>query len=138
MKMTTLFVLLSLLLSSINCTPNIPLLSSVIDNNAPVYARRSALPSDFPKITLNVRAKHTADGFIFLSAVSWPPVDTRVTYLIIMDNQGEVIWYKRIAYPNKPAALGYDFKVQPKGTLAYFDRRQGKHFELNNHYNQIG
>lgn len=76
------------------------------------------VPDTFPPITITVAANNTGDGYLFLSNL------TRRTphpYLLIMDDNGEPVFYKKLV-----EGLRYqDFKKQPNGLLTYYDTPSG-------------
>jgi len=78
------------------------LYSSELDDN---------LPDDFPTLTINI-SNNPDNNYLFLS-----PFDITGTlgYLIISDNYGIPIYYKRTN------SHKHGFRVQPNGLLTYFD-----------------
>ena len=71
-----------------------------------------SLPLDFPKITVD-SSNNPADGKIFLANFSTAANDSTGNYLMILNNDGSVLKYKKLDQP------AYDFKVQPNGELSY-------------------
>lgn len=74
----------------------------------------SALPSDFPGITID-STNNPSSGKIFLTNFSINQGDTTGNYLIILNNDGSVYKYKKLTQPS------FDFKVLPDGRLSYAD-----------------
>lgn len=55
------------------------------------------------------------------------------SYLLILDQQGQLIYYKSVA-----AALeGFDFKKQPNGLLSYYDDKDSTYYLLDSHYQVV-
>jgi hypothetical protein len=92
----------------------------------------SSLPGDFPSITITVPASDTAEGYLFLTAFRWPPPGAKASYLLILDNTGQPVYYNRLA--SALAATGYDFKRQAGNLLTYFDRDQRKLWVMDSTY----
>ena len=85
------------------------------------------VPDTFPPITITVAANNTGDGYLFLSNL------TRRTphpYLLIMDDDGEPVFYKKLV-----EGLRYqDFKKQPSGLLTYYDTPSGVFRSMDSSY----
>ena len=92
------------------------------------------LPGDFPVITVTVPASNTAPGYLFVTNFTGPGLPTAAPYLMILDNQGEPVFYKKQP-PNKAAT---DFKRHPNGLLTYYDRSVGKFQALDQTYATVG
>ncbi|MHB8580719.1 MAG: aryl-sulfate sulfotransferase [Ignavibacteriaceae bacterium] len=73
-----------------------------------------SLPSDFPKITVGT-SNNPGDGKIFLANFSAAGNDSIGNYIMILNNDGSVVKYKKLSEP------AFDFKVQPNGELSYAD-----------------
>lgn len=104
-------------------------MSGKSENVVPFVNSRSiidTLPIDFPEIQITT-SNNPSPGYIFFSNFSFGPSNA-ASYLIIMDNTGAPVYYKRL---NSQA---YDFKKQPNGNLTYFSQVKEKFFEMNNHY----
>ena len=71
------------------------------------------LPPDFPEITINT-INNPSPGNIFVANVRFGTTNTDGFFLMIVDNNGTVVKYKRM----EPIA-GFDFKVQQNGLLTY-------------------
>jgi len=84
-------------------SPQIPTNASLLDT----------IPEDFPEITIGT-VNNPAPGNIFVSNVRFGETNTDGFFLMILDNAGNPIKYKRMA----PIA-GFDFKVQQNGLLSY-------------------
>lgn len=88
------------------------------------------LPGDFPAITVTVPASNTAPGYLFVTSFTGPGLPTAAPYLMILDNRGEPVYYKKQP-PNQAAT---DLKKQPNGLLTYYDRSVGKFQALDQTY----
>jgi Arylsulfotransferase (ASST)/Secretion system C-terminal sorting domain/Bacterial Ig-like domain len=92
------------------------LVNSITLNKSPnvLYKLNAAnnLPSDFPAITVD-SSNNPSSGNIFLANFGLTPTDTTGNYLIILNNDGSVAKYKKLA------GLSADFKVLPDGNLSY-------------------
>jgi hypothetical protein len=95
-------------------------------SNAPPRAPQFVtLPSDYPVVTITTPANGTDTGDLFLA----PGSATSEGYLIIMDDSGQPVFYKRMT------ARPIDFQMQPNGTLTYW--LNGKFPVLDNTYTQV-
>jgi len=72
------------------------------------------LPDDFPTISVTVPASGTAEGYLLLANLRWEGAPSARSYLLILDDSGEPVYYKRCLY-------SLDFKKQPDGSLTYWD-----------------
>lgn len=83
---------------------------------SPVYAPAlDSLPPDFPEITVGT-VNNPAPGNVFVSNVRFGGTDSSGFFIMILDNTGYPVKYKRVA----PIAA-FDFKVHPNGLLSYAD-----------------
>ena len=90
----------------------------------------ATVPHDFPAITVTVPAKGTAGGYVFASPFAWNQ-STPISYLLILDNQGQPVYYQRMPkYSN-------DFTMLSNGTLAYFDQDRSAFIVLDSSYHEI-
>jgi Arylsulfotransferase (ASST)/Secretion system C-terminal sorting domain/Cep192 domain 4 len=90
--------------------------------------QNDTLPDDFPEITVD-SINNPAPGYIFLTPFGYPtPVQS--SYLIITDNYGTPVFYKRTG-----AAQTLDFKRQANGLLTYFQLT--KYYVMDSSYNII-
>jgi hypothetical protein len=90
--------------------------------------QKDSLPKDFPEIIVD-SINNPAPGYIFLTPFGYPrPIPS--TYLIIIDNFGIPIFYRRTG-----AERTLDFKKQANGMLTYY--QDGKYYVLDNSYNII-
>lgn len=86
----------------------------------------ASLPDDFPPITVAVPPNGTGDGYVFLS----PNRSFRAPYyLLILDNNGEAVYYQR------SSSNIMDFKKQIDGTITYW--MSGTFYALDNSYNLV-
>ena len=93
------------------------------------------LPDDFPTIEVNVRAAQAnqiADGSIFLASYNHLWSQGSVPYLLILDNSGEPIFYRRT-----PEGSSLDFKKQPNGLLSYFSHATNLLYVMDSTYTVI-
>jgi hypothetical protein len=75
-------------------------------------------PSDFPEIYVSV-STDPSPGYFFISnfnpgSTGMPDTSHTGKYLIILDNLGTPVWYKKVD-------SAVDFKVQPNGQLSYVE-----------------
>lgn len=96
------------------------------------WADYVTLPSDIPGITVTVPASGTAEGLLFLTACSWPDTSVVAPYALIVDDSGELVFYRRQA----PGVHMFDFKKQPNGLITYFDRGSSVVHALDNSYTE--
>ena len=80
----------------------------------PEISSTSSLPVDFPKITID-SSNNPSEGKIFLANFAIVPNDSIGNYIMILNNDGSVVKYRKL---NQPA---FDFKVLPNGELSYAD-----------------
>lgn len=90
------------------------------------------LPDDFPTFAVTSSLTSTIDGYIFSSPFQWPRGEPGASYLLVMDNQGEPVFYRRF-----PGSRVYDFKKQPNGQLTYFDDTNDQFVVLDSSYNVV-
>jgi len=70
-----------------------------------------SLPADFPEIVIG-EVNNPAPGNIFISNMPGPR-GTSGTFVIIVDNDGNIVDYKRVP------TIAWDFKVLPNGLLSH-------------------
>ncbi len=96
----------------------------------------ASLPAGFPEITIPVPANGAGDGYIFLSnfTVDWSDrgVSKSEPFLLILDNEGEPVFFKRMT-KGRPTL---DFKKQPNGLLTYGEWG-GIFYALDSSYNIV-
>lgn len=85
-----------------------------------------SLPSDFPNIVVK-NSDGPSPGYVFLSNFTMMAT-TVAPYLIIMDNTGTPVFYKKMPAPC------FDFKKQPNGLLTYYSQAAAKFFAMNSQY----
>jgi len=73
-----------------------------------------SVPSDFPEITIDT-VNNPAPGKIFMANFLIGPPDSLGRFLMILNDDGTVVKYKRLDFPS------FDFRVQPNGYLSYAD-----------------
>lgn len=83
------------------------------ENSPPRYM---TAPGDLPVFEVTRGSGSPAEGHIFLSYFDYYTVGRNKAYLLILDNNGEPVYYNRL--PGIPITL--DFKKQPNGQLTYF------------------
>ncbi len=86
-----------------------------------------SLPLDYPQVSTRVMGQ-TAEGRIFISNLGFNPQIANVPYLMILDNAGQLIFYRRMK------GICLDFKVQPNGWLTYYDYSSRKYYALDSNY----
>jgi len=94
------------------------------------------LPDTFPPISVTTPASGTADGYLFLGYFAIDRSEVRFgvapPYLLILDNNGEPVYYREIA----DDITVFDFKKQPGGELTYARSESGFHV-LDDSYTEI-
>ncbi len=98
------------------------------------FSEYVTLPADFPTITVTVPASNTAEGYIFVTNFTGPGLPTAAPYAMILDNQGEPVFYDKRP-PNQAAT---DFRKHPNGQLTYYDRSTGWFRALDQTYATVG
>ncbi len=88
------------------------------------------VPDDFPTITVTTPAEQTAEGYLFLSNFNFPQFSTSKPYLLIVDNSGEPVYYKKLEEGN----ISADFKKQPNGLLTYWDATENAFHAMDSTY----
>lgn len=83
------------------------------------------LPEDFPTVTVNT-FNNPSPGYSFLAPFTFPFVPWG--YLMIVDNRGVPIFYKRTN------SIKADWKLQPNGMLTYFDLAKPKFYGMDSSY----
>jgi hypothetical protein len=89
-----------------------------------------SIPSDFPPISI-VQYNNPTPGKIFLSNFSIDTSNHESGYLIIVDNYGNPIRYKRMH------AQGFDFKPQYNNMYTYFDDATDQYYAIDTSFNLI-
>lgn len=86
----------------------------------------TALPVDYPMISITLPATSTNEGYIFLSNLS-----DYHSYLLILDpTSGDPVYYQRM----EPSRKTLDFKRQPNGLLTYYDSLYGVFYAMDDTY----
>jgi hypothetical protein len=88
------------------------------------------LPAGFPAINVTTSGA-TSSGDLFLSNFVFDGSIPNFPYLMILNNQGEPVFYK--AMPG----ICLDFKFQPGGQLTYFDGDSGKFQVMDSAFNVV-
>ncbi len=78
--------------------------------------RYMTAPGDLPSFEVTSGSGLPGAGYIFLSYFDYETVGRSKAYLLILDNNGEPVYYNRL--PGIP--ITHDFKKQPNGQLTYF------------------
>ncbi len=102
-----------------------------IENKFPVYSSmgiNDSLPQNFPQIVVD-SLNNPAPGCLFFTPFTSTTFSG--TYLIITDNYGTPVFYRKMS------AQTFDFKKQPDGSLTYFDLGRAKFFVMDSSYNII-
>jgi hypothetical protein len=108
--------------------------SSALPDTAPqpAYPNDLTIPQDIPHFTITKNSADTGEGDIFVAPLFWTK-STVGSYLLILDQQGQLIYYKSVA-----AGLeGFDFKKQPNGLLSYFDLKNSAFYVMDAGYNVV-
>ncbi|MEZ4656376.1 MAG: aryl-sulfate sulfotransferase [Caldilineaceae bacterium] len=92
--------------------------------------RYLTVPDDFPAITVTVPANGVDAGYLFISNYSFVTDLGVQPYLLILDNAGEPVFYKRMT----PGKIVLDFKKQPNGLLTFYDIAVGQFQAMDNTY----
>jgi len=82
---------------------------------AAAYSEYVTAPLDLPIFTVERGPGRLGDGYLFVSTIDLKD-PTAANYNLILDNQGEPIFYDRIT----KAGNSLDFKMQPSGLLTYY------------------
>lgn len=88
-----------------------------------------SLPPDFPYINLTTN-NNPSPGEFFIAPFQFTAT-TQFGYLMILENDGLPVYYKRFDY------VQLDFKLQKNGNLTYFSGSSGKYHEMNNFYSLV-
>lgn len=76
----------------------------------------TGLPPDFPQLIVT-KSDSPSPGYIFLSTFSSPMDTSYGHFLIIADNEGNPVFYKRLS--DQSANQAWDFTLQRTGVLTY-------------------
>jgi hypothetical protein len=108
--------------------------STTLPDTAPQPAFPNALtiPQDIPHFTITKNSADTGEGDIFVAPLFWTK-STVGSYLLIFDQQGQLIYYKSVA----SGLEGFDFKRQPNGLLSYFDLKNSTYYLMDSHYQVV-
>ncbi len=90
------------------------------------------IPITFPKITVTIPANGVDFGYLFLSNFQAGGC-TLNAYLMILDNQGEPVFYHSLP----PCTSAADFKRQPNGMLTYWSSAANVFQVMDNTYAEI-
>ncbi len=90
------------------------------------------LPSDIPSYRVTTHLSGVSGGYVFIAPYRWGNPDFG-SYALILDNNGEIIWYKSVG----DIVAAYDFKVQPNGYLTYFGTGDSIYHVLNSRYEEV-
>ncbi|MGE3801650.1 MAG: aryl-sulfate sulfotransferase, partial [Candidatus Kapaibacterium sp.] len=94
---------------------------------------REFLPGDYPWYQ-STQHQETGEGHLFVAPFrGFGANQVGMPYALILDNQGNPLFYRRVV------GGAFDFKVQPKGTLTYFDNTQASqaYIEIDATYKKI-
>ena len=97
--------------------------------------RYHTLPDDYPVMSVTVQTGTVSEGDLFLSNFTfWPDVSQSKPYLLILDNNGEPIFARKMT----EGQIMVDFKKQPEnGLLTYWDRNDGLYHVLDSSYREV-
>jgi hypothetical protein len=90
------------------------------------------VPQDIPHYIVTVPSSNNAEGDIFVAPIPWTAAITG-TYLLILDGQGQMIYYQSMANDYN----AYDFKVVPNGMLSYFSQKDSTFYIMDSHYQVV-
>jgi arylsulfate sulfotransferase len=84
------------------------------NNKSAKISSANDLPSDFPLLTVDT-LNNPSQGYIFLGTYSFGASNPNGRYLIVCDNNGAPLYYKKLT------GYALDFKIQPTDVVTYFD-----------------
>jgi hypothetical protein len=96
------------------------------------FPKDLTLPQDIPQFTVSKGTANPGEGDIFVAPFYWTS-DTVGSYLLILDNQGQIVYYQSVANSQNT----FDFKVQPNGLLSYFSLKDNTEYLMNSHYQVV-
>ncbi|HKJ80577.1 MAG TPA: aryl-sulfate sulfotransferase, partial [Ignavibacteriaceae bacterium] len=85
------------------------------------------LPGDFPMLNVT-QSNNPTPGYIFLTNFSIQNSNPYGNYLLIVDNSGNPVFYRKMPQ------ICFDFKLQPNGLLTYYDESTMKFYAMNTNY----
>ncbi|MCD4730569.1 MAG: aryl-sulfate sulfotransferase [Bacteroidales bacterium] len=89
-------------------------------SNKSFFGKNNNLPEDFPEIIVNLSDNLPPEGYYFVATFSlWGWYPDAVPYLIIMDEYGTPVFYRKIT------AQAYDFKKLYNGNMVYYANYSG-------------
>ncbi len=91
------------------------------------------VPQDIPHFTVSKTSPDQGEGDIFIAPFYWN-ASTLGSYLLILDNQGQLVYYQSMA----DNFAAFDFKALPGGYLTYFNQKDSTHYLLDSHYQVVG
>jgi hypothetical protein len=96
------------------------------------YPNALTIPQDIPHFSITQNSADTGEGDIFVAPFYWTR-STIGSYLLILDQQGHLVYYKSVA----DAQNGFDFKKQPNGLLSYYDLKHNTYNLMDSHYQVV-
>ncbi len=113
--------------------------ASAVSSSTPPSARPASafpefltLPQDIPHYTVSTTSPEAGEGYIFVAPFYWTGF-TVGSYLLILDNRGQIVYYKSVA----GALNAFDFKVQPNGLLSYCSEKDSAFYLMDSHYQVV-
>jgi len=108
--------------------------STAVPDSTPQSAFPNFLtvPQDIPSYTVGTVSTDESEGYIFIAPFYWTK-STTGSYLLILNNQGQLVYYKSVA----DALAGWDFKVQPNGLISYFDQKAATFYLMDSRYQVV-
>ncbi len=85
------------------------------------------LPDDFPELSVT-QFNNPDPGYIFLSNFSVQIGNSYGNYLMVVDNYGNPVFYRKMPAPC------FDFKVQPTGLITYYNMSTHKFYGMNSSF----
>ncbi|HEY9164800.1 MAG TPA: aryl-sulfate sulfotransferase [Candidatus Kryptonia bacterium] len=92
---------------------------------------QDSLPADFPFLTVT-KSVNPSPGYVFLATLNGSSANNYGNYLLMADNQGKPVYFKNVG-----SKSSLDFKIQPDGTLTYFDQNSDYHYVMNTSFKVI-
>ena len=100
---------------------------------APAFPNYLTVPQDIPHFTISKTTPELAsEGYIFVAPFFWT-LSTKGSYLLILDNNGNLVYYQSAAKDK----VAFDFKKLSTGQLSYFSQQDAAFYLLDSHYQVV-
>ena len=100
---------------------------------APAFPNYLTVPQDIPHFTVTKTTPELAsEGYIFVAPFFWT-LSTMGSYLLILDNNGDLVYYQSAAKDK----VAFDFKKLSTGQLSYFSQQDATFYLLDSHYQVV-